>query len=184
MSLVVVIAEGAKEWQERLEAAGWPGELLAVEVSRSINELADVAIDVVRALGPSGPTDIAAVVGVGAGGRAAQLLALGGRAEALVLVDGLTHRFASPSEVIGARMEWMLRRVDGDFPPIPRIESRAFTERAASAVPVPTLVVEGSSSGSSDEVVEAVLSSLAKGELVRIGDGEDAAKRVVSWLHP
>lgn len=182
MPLVVVIAEDAKQWQSRLEAAGWAGDTVAVEVNRDINELADVVIDAIRALGPES-AEITNVVGVGPGGRAAQLLALAGRSAGLVLVDGLTHRFAGPAEVIGARMEWMRQRVGGDLPPVPRIESQAFAERAAGAVGVPTLIVETPESQSAPEVVETVVGAFPKVTHVQVDDDEEAAGRVVSWMN-
>ena len=181
MSLVVVIAEDAAGWQSRLKEAGLNDEVLQVEVARSINELADVVIDVIRALGPE-PQEISLVVGVGAGGRAAHLLALGGRSAALALVDGLTHRFADPAEVIASRMEWMRSRVAGDLPDVPRIESRSFAERAAAAVGVPTLVVETAASQSTPEVVESVIGAFPKATLVRVDDTDEAAGRVVAWM--
>ena len=181
MPLVVVIAKDAKGWQAQLEAAGLAGEIVPVEVERDINELADVVIDVIRALGPE-PREISTIVGVGPGGRAAQLLALAGRCAGLALIDGLTHRFADPAEVIGARMEWMRDRVGGEFPPIPRIESQDFAERAAAAVGVPTVVVETSASQSVAEVVEKVVSAFPKASLIRANDSEEAAGHVVSWM--
>lgn len=181
MSLVVVIAQDAKRWQARLEASGLTGETIAVDVDFHISELADVVIDAIRALGPE-PREISVVVGVGAGGRAAQLMALAGRSAALVLVDGLTHRFAEPVDVIAARMEWMRRRVDGELPPVPRIESRSFAERAAAAVGVPTLVVETTGSESPSEVVDALVAAFPKATLRRVGGAEEAGAEVVSWI--
>jgi pimeloyl-ACP methyl ester carboxylesterase len=178
---LVVVADDAKQWQERLEAAGWSGETVPVDVADEIAELADVVIDVVRTLGEM-PPEIAAVVGVGRGGRAAQLMALAGRTARLVLVDGLTHRFAGPDEVIADRMEWMRSRVAGEFPPIPRVESRSFAERAAAEVGVPTLVVETSASASAPEVVDAVATAFRQATVVRANDEAEAAAQVASWL--
>ena len=181
MAVAVVIAGEAKQWQARLEAAGWSGETVAVDATEKITELADVVIDVVRTLGDD-PPEIGVVVGVDHGGRAAQLMALAGRADTLVLIDGLPHRFAGPAEVIGERMEWMRRRIAGEFPAIPRVESQSFAERAAGAVRVPALIVETSASQSRPEVVDAVSSAFGAGELVRVVDDRAAATAVASWL--
>lgn len=182
MAVAVVIAGDAKQWQARLEAAGWSGETVSVDAAEEITELADVVIDVVRTLGDD-PPEIGAVVGVDHGGRAAHLMALAGRATRLVLIDGLPHRFSGPAEVIGERMEWMRRRVAGEFPAIPRVESQSFAERAAAAVRVPALVVETSASQSRPDVVDAVVSAFGSGELVRVVDHEEAAASVASWLN-
>ena len=182
MAVVVVIAGDAKRWQARLEAAGWSGETVAVDTAEEITELADVVIDVVRTLGDD-PPEIAAVVGVEHGGRAAHLMALAGRAATLVLINGLPHRFAGPAEVIVERMEWMRRRVAGELPAIPRVESQSFAERAAGAVRVPTLIVETSASQSQPEVVTAVASAFGAGELTRVVDDEEAATAMASWLN-
>lgn len=178
---MVVVAEDPKQWQRILEASGWAGETLGVAVDSEITELADVAIDIVRALGDEAEGDFT-LVGVGPGGRGAQLMALAGRATALVLVDGLPYRFAGPGGVIAERTEWMRRRVAGEFPAIPRIESRSFAERAAAAVGVPTLVVETPASGSPEEVVDAVVAAFPRSTLARVQSVEEAAAQVVSWM--
>ena len=180
MAFTLVVAEEAKRWQARLAESGSGGEIAAVEVDREACELADAAIDVVRALGEQG-RDISTVIGVGPGGRAAHLMALAGRASGLVLVDGLTHRFAQPAEVIAARMEWMRRRVAGDFPAIPRVESRSFAERAAAAVRAPTLVVESAASATPSTVAEAVAKAFPDATLVRVTDEAEAVTEILSW---
>ena len=176
---VVVIAEEAKRWQGLLEPLG---AVVPVEIDAEICELADATIDVVRALGEGFTGEITTVIGVGPGGRAAQLIALAGRASSLALIDGITHRFAGPTEVIAARMEWMRQRVAGEFPPIPRVESQAFAQRAAAAVRVPTLVVERSASQSPPEVVDVVVSAFPRAVLRRVDGDEEAAAQVASWI--
>ena len=65
-----------------------------------------VALDLLRAEAP----DELVVVGVGHNGAAAQVLALGGRAAGLVLVDGLGGPWLGPVE-IDMRLREMRRRI-------------------------------------------------------------------------
>ncbi len=86
---------GGGPWRAAFGAAGWPGEVVAPDLPGHAGaappvggcyELSDPAF-AVAALDLPVPVDL--VVGVGASGWGAQLVALGGRARAVVLVDGL-----------------------------------------------------------------------------------------------
>lgn len=178
---VVLVAEAAGEWQARFDAAGWAGRLITVEVAEETVELADPVIEIVRALGDT-PPEVIAVIGVGPGGRAAQLFAVAGRARALVLIDGLPHGFAEPSEVIAERLAWMRLRVAGEHPPIPRVEGRSFAIRIAAAVTVPTLAVETRESKTPADLADAVVGACPSAVLARVGDRDEAAARVCAWM--
>jgi len=158
---------GGEPWRDAFQEAEWPGAVLAPDLPGHGTERAPVggsyeladpvlfAIRVMRTaeLGEEPPV----VVGVGVNGWSAQVLALGGRASAVVLVDGLNGPWVDARATIGAGRDW-IRAIAADpaavapAPPVgldPRLAhglvphgSRRLADRAAAAMPVPVLLVE------------------------------------------
>jgi len=150
-------------WVSALQESGWPGAVHGPELPGHGSspglpgnyESSDIALSALRALADQ-QWERPVVLGVGASGWPAQVLALGGRAAAVVLVDGLGGPWADAEEVIDAGRRW-LRAIADDpeahAPPVPgrpdpRVRhgisaqrSRALAERAAAAMPVPALLV-------------------------------------------
>jgi pimeloyl-ACP methyl ester carboxylesterase len=161
-------AEGGGPWRSALAGAGWPSDgVIAPDLPGHAGtpppvgggyDPADAAFFAASLL----PDEPGVVVGVGANGWPAQVFALGGKASALVLVDGLGGPWGDPTEAIHAGRDW-LRAVSADpaaiAPPPPGIDldprlehplfpmsSRAFAVRMATAMPVPVLVLESPAS--------------------------------------
>ena len=98
-------ASGGGEWAAAF--ADWPGRVLAPDLpghngapppvggQYETGDAVFVALEVLRAE----DSDELVVVGVGHNGAAAQILALGGRAAGLVLVDGLGGPWLGPVEI-------------------------------------------------------------------------------------
>ena len=205
---------GGRDWSPALESAGWSGPVLAPDLPGHGDtpppvggnyELADAAFAALTLLVDSRRHDTApvqvppVVVGVGAHGWAAQLLALGGRAAGLVLVDGLGAPWFDVAE--GVRLDRTIMRAVADDPralaphpvggtdprlvhgPIPH-GSRRLARHAAAATPTPTFLVE--SDGSATTATEAAeLAALfpAGAELHRVPDGSPSAvaAAVLTW---
>lgn len=158
--------EGAgAPWAAALGAAGWPGEVCAPDLpghgtapapTDGAYELVDAAFAVLPALHHLGAVR-PVVIGVGANGWAAQVLALAGRASALVLVDGLGGPWRTPVESIADERE-RLRAIFDDpsaIAPAPegvldprlrhgsdRQSGLGLARRAAATLAVPVLVLE------------------------------------------
>lgn len=96
------------------------------------------------------------VLGHGSGAFGAELLAAGGRAAAIVLVDGLGQRWVTPGELMADSRRWT-RAVFADpealAPPttqpdprlahgFPTVWERSFTEARRAAITVPVLALE------------------------------------------
>lgn len=186
-------AGGGDPWRQALEAAGWPGPVLAPDLPGhgrtpappgGIYELVDPALHVVERFGPGGPSadgDRPVVVGVGRSGWSATVLALGGRAAGLVLVDGLGGPWADAAEAIGAGARWVRAVADDpaalDPPPVPGpgvvdpvlahhpppMASRALAEEAIDRLDVPALFLWSARSPLAAADVEA-LAAKAGGE--------------------
>jgi pimeloyl-ACP methyl ester carboxylesterase len=196
---------GGSPWRAAAVAAGWPGEVLAPDLPGHAGaapplggnyELADPAFVAARLSLDGTPV----VVGVGASGWAAQLLALGGRALALVLVDGLGAPWLEPRESVAARRRH-IRALAGDdeaMSPPPRSShdprlrhalephaSRSMAARAMSALRVPVLVLETPSSatppGDAHELGAACPGGVT---VVALDDGSPTgvASAVTSWF--
>lgn len=160
---------GGAPWRAAFAAAGWPGPVHAPDLPGHAGtpppvggnyELADAAFAVLPLVRDLSATEAEppVIVGVGANGWAAQLLAVGGRASSLVLVDGIGGPWLDAVSTIAAGRD-LLRAVANDAaalaPPHPggtdprlvhhstmRPSSRAMAERVLRALSVPLLVIE------------------------------------------
>jgi pimeloyl-ACP methyl ester carboxylesterase len=159
--------EGGAPWRSALTDAGWEGPVLAPDLPGHAGEpppvdgnyeLLDGAWLALKVLGglDDGPKPV--IVAVGTNGWAAQMLALGGRAAGVVLVDGLGGPWRSPAEWTADQRDWMRAVADDPAalaasppgaPLDPRLRhgvvamtSRSLAEEAAAAMPVPVLVIE------------------------------------------
>ena len=194
-------APGGGEWAAAF--AGWPGRVLAPDLPghngtpppvgghHEPGDAVYVALDLLR----TEPSDELVVVGVGYTGAAAQILALGGRAVGLVLVDGLGGPWLEPADIEAGQRE-MRRRIlttpgampapaPGDDDPratmVVGAADREFAVRQAEAMPVPVLVIETPSSPTPD--TDDLADHFARVTLTRI-DARDpgrAASVVRSW---
>jgi len=168
-------AGGGAPWRAALEEAGWPGPVIAPDLPGHAGapppvggdyELAAAALDVLPLVPPEGERPV--VLGVGVHGWAASIIALGGRASALVLVDGLGRPWLDARERMAETRRW-LRAIAADedaiAPPPPGADldprlrhgmpphgSRRLAERAARAMPVPALLIETADDGAADEL--------------------------------
>ena len=194
-------APGGGEWAAAF--ANWPGRVLAPDLpghngtpppvggQHATGDAVYVALDLLRAAVP----DELVVVGVGHNGAAAQILALGGRAVGLVLIDGLGGPWLAPAD-IETRQREMRRRIlttpaamaapapGADDPRATMVVGAvdlAFAVRQAQAMPVPVLLIETPSSPTPDaqdlvvHFTEATLAHLDERDPVR------AAHNVRSW---
>lgn len=194
-------ASGGGEWAAAF--TGWPGRVLAPDLPGhnsapppigghyESSDAVFVALDLLRAEAHVERV----VVGVGHNGPAAQVLALGGRAVGLVLVDGLGGPWLSPDE-IDMRRRKMHRRIlttpaaMSEPPPgasdpratmVVGAANREFAIRQADAMPVPVLLIETPSSPTPD--TGDLLGHFANASLVQLDarDPERVAKSVQSW---
>lgn len=191
-------------WADALESAGWPGEVHAPDLpghgwaSPPVDgacELVDAAFAVLPVLGRLAVAPV--VVGVGANGWAAQLLAHAGRASALVLVDGLGGPWLSPAESIARERDW-LRAVFDDpaaLRPVPagevdprfrhivhRQTSLDLARRGAAALHLPVLVLESPATSAGRHRAELVarIDQVAVAD-VEAPDAETVAPHLVAW---
>jgi pimeloyl-ACP methyl ester carboxylesterase len=194
-------APGGGEWSAAF--AGWPGRVLAPDLAGhngtpppigghyETGDAVFAALDLLRAEA----SDELIVVGVGHNGAAAQILALGGRAAALVLVDGLGGPWLGPAE-IDTRLREMRRRIlttpgamsapapgttDVRATLVVGAADRGFAVRQAEAMPVPVLLIETPSSPTPD--TDDLVGHFTQATLARI-DARDpgrAARIVRSW---
>lgn len=201
----IVAGLDADEWCPALERAGWSGP---VHVHEHPGRTGDVplvggnheVIDPAFALGGSDAigSDVV-VVGFGRSGAAAQLVGLGGRAAAVVTVDGLGGPFVSPAEQIGATLATMravladeqAHAAPGPGMLDPRLShgltahgDEETASRMAAAMPVPMLVIETPMSAVEDAEVERIASLTVSTKLVRLGEaGATAvAETLVGWV--
>lgn len=199
-------ARGGGEWAAAL--AGWPGRVWAPDLPGhngtpppvgghyETGDAVFAALDLMRA----GAPDELVIIGIGHNGAAAQVLALGGRAVGLVLVDGLGGPWLGPVE-IEARQREMRRRIlttpgamsepapgvsDPRATMVVRAADRGFAVRQAEAMPVPVLLIETPSSPTPDTV--DLVDHFSRATLTHIDavDPGHAASIVQSWwaTHP
>ncbi len=195
-------AAGGRPWADAfsrlgrvVDAPDLPGHGTAQAAVGGHHELGDVVFDLVEHLSDRGGTT-SCVVGIGRSGNAARLLALAGRADALVLVDGL----GGPWLDIPARNRVLreLRRRILDTPEALAPAAVGVTDvradlvlgqsdrdhvvRSLAAMPVPILVVETPASPTPD--ADEVASVIPDHVVVRTDDdGFDTVAGVVDhWL--
>jgi pimeloyl-ACP methyl ester carboxylesterase len=183
--------------------AGWPGRVLAPDLpghngtpplvggQHETGDVVYVALEVLRA---ESPQELV-VVGVGHSGAAAQILALGGRAAGLVLVDGLGGPWLDPAEIDTRRREMrqrilttpaaMAEPAPGANDPratmVVGAADRAFAGRQAEAMPVPVLLIETPASPTPDP--DELAGHFARATLTHV-DARDpgrAARLVQPW---
>jgi pimeloyl-ACP methyl ester carboxylesterase len=181
-------------WRDRVLAPDLPGHNGAPPPVGGHYETGDavyVALDLLRA----DPPDQLVVVGIGHNGAAAQILALGGRAAGLVLVDGLGGPWLGPVD-LDARQREMRRRImttqaamsepspgasDVRATMVVGAADRGFAVRQAEEMPVPVLLIETPSSPTPD--ADDLAGHFAQVTLTRL-DARDpvrVARRVQSW---
>jgi pimeloyl-ACP methyl ester carboxylesterase len=173
MTDVLVLHEPGSSGGEWADAfSGWPGRVLAPDLPGHSGtppptggnyELGDAVYVSLALLRAESPDDVV-VVGVGHNGAAARILALGGRATGLILVDGLGGPWLGPDE-IQTRAREMRRRIlttpgamsepePGGVDPRAAMvvgpADRDVAVRQAQAMPVPVLVIETPSSTTPD----------------------------------
>lgn len=202
-------ADGGARWQAALEEAGWSGAVRAPDLPGhgrapaplgGSYELTDAVLAVLPSLAAD-DGDRPVVLGVGTNGWSASILALGGRASALVLVDGLGGPYRPQAESMAAerlRLRAIADDPDAVAPPPPPGEgldprlrhgvsplgSRSMAERAAAATAVPVLLVESPGSPVDPEDRAAVAARYPAGATVAEVDGsapELVAPAVVAW---
>jgi hypothetical protein len=199
---------GGGPWRSALLAAGWTGPVSAPDLPGhgttpapvgGSYELGDPVLAVLPAV-PAEAEDAPVVLGVGTNGWCASILALGGRASALVLVDGLGGPFRPQVEAMAAERE-RLRRIADDPaalapPPAtgldPRLRhgvsplgNRPMAERAALCTPVPVLLLESPASPVPPEDRAAVAGRYPGGATVvevESAAPEAVAPAVVAWV--
>jgi hypothetical protein len=198
---------GGSQWATTLEVEGWPGPVWAPDLPGHASapapvggsyELADAALTALGVVGAAADARRPVVMGIGANGWAAEIMALGGRACGLVLVDGLSGPWVEPAEMVRLSREW-LRAVGEDEQALapapasgldPRLRhglmphgSHKLAGRAARAVPVPVLVVETPASPMSVRDVEALMDEFGSATCARVPTGDPAAvaASVVAW---
>ncbi|HSL72917.1 MAG TPA: alpha/beta fold hydrolase [Ilumatobacteraceae bacterium] len=194
-------APGGDEWAAAF--AGWPGRVLAPDLpghndtpppvggQYQSGDAVYVALELLRREAP----EELVVVGVGHSGAAAQILALGGRAAGLVLLDGLGGPWLGPDEVDAQQRE-LRRRIlttpvalSGPTPGAidPRTTmvvgavDREFAVRQAAAMPVPVLLIETPASPTPD--ADELADHFDQATLVRV-DARDPGRSagiVRSW---
>ena len=182
---------GGEQWRRALTDAGWNGPVLAPDLPGHGSarapvggsyEYADALLTIVplyASLDPDLPPPL--VVGVGLHGWAAQVLALGGRASGLVLVDGLNGPWRTPVEQIGSWAGWVRETFDdpaatAPAPPsgldpraahvVPTHGSRRLAIKAARVMPVPALILESPQSPLTRAEVDEVAREFATGATV------------------
>lgn len=182
---------GGAAWRDALVAADWEGPVVAPDLPGHCGapapvgghyEVADTLLAVLPLLAGLDPDlNPPIVVGCGVNGWAAHVLALAGRASALVAVDGLGGPWTTPRQRVTAWRD-TLRSIANDpdamaAPPAegmdPRLRyglqphgSRRLAERGAVAMPVPALIVESPASPLPAEEVDALAAAYRSGATV------------------
>jgi pimeloyl-ACP methyl ester carboxylesterase len=194
-------APGGGEWAAAL--AGWPGRVMAPDLPGHNGEPPPVgghyetgdAVFVALGLLRAEPSTDLVIVGVGHSGAAAQILALGGRAAGLVLVDGLGGPWLGPVE-IDTRLRDMRRRIlttpAAMAAPAPGVSDpratmvvgaadRGFAVRQADAMPVPVLLIETPESPTPD--TDDLVGHFGQATLAHLDERDPArsASLVRSW---
>lgn len=183
--------EGGAPWRRALADAGWNGPVLAPDLPGHGSAPARVGgtyehtdallaiLPLYASLEPGLPPPV--VVGVGLHGWAAQVLALGGRASGLVLVDGLNGPWRTPVEQIASWAGWVRETFDdraatapaptSGLDPraahvVPTHGSKRLAIKAARVMPVPALILESPLSPLTRAEVDEVACEFATGATV------------------
>jgi hypothetical protein len=159
---------GGAAWRDALVNDGWPGAWSAPDQpghggapwEADCYEPAHLVMAPLRHLNDTGWSAPPVVIGVGEHSTAAELLALGGRAAAVVLVDAFDGPWPHDAEESQrAEYEWLRALADDPEaqgpPPYGRTDPRtrhgltprrdlAFSEGQRAAIAVPVLELEGS----------------------------------------
>ncbi len=205
--LIGDIVEGldAPDWVAALRAAGWSGP---VRVHEHPGRTGDdpltggnhEALDPAFALGGTdaiGPDVV--VVGFGRSGPVAQLIGLGGRAAAVVVIDGLGGPFVSPAEQIGSTLAMMratmLDEPSHDDPKPGELDRRLghglmshgdldTAARMLEVMPVPILVLETRASPLPAAAASELADALWHATLLRVDEVDPAtvADHVIGWV--
>lgn len=188
---------GGRPWREAFVDAGWSGSLITPDLPGHAgapapeggnHEPGDGAFVAVRALAAAEvEAGTPVVLGVGVNGWSAQIHGLGGRASAVVLVDGLGGPWRSVREMVLADVA-RLRDIADDpaaVAPVapgatldPRLRhglpahgSRKMAFEVAPLMPVPVVVVETPASATPGDDAEELAALMgAGGTLVRVDD--------------
>ena len=192
---------GGAPWRDAF--AAWPGSVAAPDLpghgaapmpTGGHHEIGDAVFAVAPLLADRDrPQPV--VVGVGANGYAARLLALGGRASALVLVDGLggpwldvrarTAALRAVRREILATPAALEPHVGAGPDPraalVPTSSDRDHVVRTCVAITVPTVLVETPGSPTPD--ADALCRSFPDATMTRVGDGMPGTvvRAVVEW---
>lgn len=194
-------AGGGAPWAAAFVDAGWEGRVLAPDLPGHAgapapeggnHEAGDATFVAVRVLGEAGvAAGEAVVLGAGVNGWSAQLHGLGGRAAAVILVDGLGGPWLPVREQVLAGVERQ-RAIAADpaalspmpagaaLDPrlvhgLPTHGSRRMAFEAAALMSVPVVVVETPASGTPTDDVDALVAAMGTGgTLVRVSDGAPA----------
>lgn len=194
-------ASGGAPWAAAFVHAGWgarvlapdlPGHAGAAAPEGGNHEAGDATFVAVRVLSEAGVANGEAVVlGAGVNGWSAQLHGLGGRAAAVVLVDGLGGPWLPVREQVLAGVERQraiaadpaaLAPMPAGAPLDPRLAyglpthgSRRMAFEAAAVMPVPVVVVETPASATPADDAAALAGAMAAGgTLVHVDDGTPA----------
>ncbi len=183
------------DWDGPVVAPDLPGHGDAPAPIGGHRELGDTVFALVDHLRPTTEAQ-PIVVGVGRNGNAARVLALGGRASALVLVDGLGGPWLDLDERNAAQRD-LRRRIlttpEALAPQVPGtvdvraewVQGPADRDHVAEmlrAIPIPTLVIESPASPTPDAA--GVAAAIADHELVRIDDASPSVVAAVvrDWV--
>lgn len=198
---------GGARWREAFDRADWFDKLLAPDLpghagapppTGGAYESVDAAFAVLGLLADLGD-ERPVIMGIAQNGWPAELLALGGRAAGLILVDGLGGPWVDARGWIDEGRRWLRAIADdplslspapaGEHDPrlrhgIPGMTSRSMAERAAAELTVPLLVIETPSSAlSAEERDDLVRLIPGVTTVVELGDRDPATvvDRVGAW---
>ncbi len=159
-------------------SAAWAGPVLAPDLPPGYYERSDVAVAAYRALLDAEWDEPPVVLGIGSSGYGAEVLALGGRAASLVLVDGLGPPWIDdPDEVMAQEYAWARARAapSADAAGLSPRQARAFTERVRAEISVPVLALQSVESETPDaEVADRVATFGGSSAWGRLPDREPA----------
>ena len=197
-------------WRRAVEKAGFPAGSAAPDLPGHGTAPAptggsyDLSDPVVTAMGwltrlPSGARP-PVVIGVGSSGWSAQVLALGGRAAGLVLVDGLGGPWRGNDEAMAAEYEWVRAVADDPAataaPPAAGLDPRAaygpgpdtgpsreLAREVAAGLPGPTLVILTPACRLDEDGVAELTDLMTGAKVVRLEsrDPDEVAGLVRVW---